>query len=354
MDFKISKQNEEVNISVLLKYITIFPQLSDHQFHYQGQAAGLIEPLDDMVRTYKKACAWWGSEEDRHYRELMSMSAMNYLMVSLFPVACREGSNQDGVTIRNIIASVKYETRHSKFDQENVMELKKKWEVDANIKFIPKGSIQKLGDIIDRLHDAQDWDEVDDTSLDMDIEIGNKLCFVYQPTNMQRLYRKYGPHLVLLDATHKVCKYSLSLFFLVVQTNVNFQIAAIIVLADETSKLLTKALHIIKEWNPDVTPKYAMVDFDSGEILSLETVYPSILIFLCDFHREQSWHRWVNKRNSHVFMIADDVKKRLRRIANSRTVEECKKAVHDFRSWEFFRGQLVNYFNKTWYPELER
>ena len=159
--------------------------------------------------------------------------------------------------------------------------------VDANIKFIPKGYIQKLEDIIDeidKLHDNQDWDDVDDIALDMDLEIETKLCFVYQSTNMQRLYRKYGPHLVLLDATHKVCKYSLPLFFLMVQTNVNIQIAVIIVLEVETGKLLTKALQIIKEWNPAVTPKYAMADFDSGEILSLETIFPSILVFLCDFH----------------------------------------------------------------------
>ena len=95
------------------------------------------------------------------------------------------------------------------------MELKKKWEVDANIKFIPtKGSIQKLEDIIDmidKLQDDQDWDDVDDIAFDMDLENENKLCFVYQSTNLQRLYGKYGPHLVLPDATHNICKYSLPL-----------------------------------------------------------------------------------------------------------------------------------------------
>ena len=45
------------------------------------------------------------------------------------------------------------------------------------------------------------------------------------------------------------------------------------------------------DWNPDVSPKYGMVDFDSGKILSLETIFPGIQVFLCDFHREQSWHR---------------------------------------------------------------
>ena len=117
---------------------------------------------------------------------------------------------------------------------------------------------------------------------------------------------------------------------------------------------MTKALGIIKEWNPDVIPKYAMVDFDSGEILSLEKIFPSILVFLCDFHREQAWNRWVNKRTNNVFMIADDVKRRLRRIANSRTVAECSLAVNDLRTWDHFNTQLANYFNKTWYPEITK
>ena len=86
------------------------------------------------------------------------------------------------------------------------------------------------------------------------------------------VYRKYAPHLVLLDATYKVCKYSLPLFFLVVQTNVNFQIVAVIVVEDESSELLIKALETVKQWNPTITPNYAMVDFDTGEFLALKTL----------------------------------------------------------------------------------
>ena len=52
-----------------------------------------------------------------------------------------------------------------------------------------------------------------------------------------------------------------------------------------------QALRIIIEWNPDVIPKYAMVNFDEGEILSLETLFPGILVFLCDFRRGG----WSNK-----------------------------------------------------------
>ena len=44
-------------------------------------------------------------------------------------------------------------------------------------------------------------------------------------------------------------------------------------------------------WNPDVCPKYTMVDYDNAEIANLEEVFPDIQVFLSDFHRERSWHR---------------------------------------------------------------
>ena len=44
--------------------------------------------------------------------------------------------------------------------------------------------------------------------------------------------------------------------------------------------------------NPKIAPKYGMVDFDTVEISSLENIFPHIRVFLCDSHREQSWHRY--------------------------------------------------------------
>ena len=51
-----------------------------------------------------------------------------------------------------------------------------------------------------------------------------KMIFEYQSHNMKRLYQRYGEHLVLLDATYKTTKYTLPLYFLVVQTNINYQV----------------------------------------------------------------------------------------------------------------------------------
>ena len=51
---------------------------------------------------------------------------------------------------------------------------------------------------------------------------------------------------MLLYATYKTTKYSLQLYFLVVQTNINYQVAAVIVTQEETACMLSKALQIIK------------------------------------------------------------------------------------------------------------
>ena len=36
-----------------------------------------------------------------------------------------------------------------------------------------------------------------------------------------------------------------------------------------------------------------MTDYSEAEILALETCFPSVTVYLCDFHREQAWERWV-------------------------------------------------------------
>ena len=35
-----------------------------------------------------------------------------------------------------------------------------------------------------------------------------------------------------------------------------------------------------------------MFDFASAAIMSLENVFPGIAVYLCDFHRDKTWHRY--------------------------------------------------------------
>ena len=56
----------------------------------------------------------------------------------------------------------------------------------------------------------------------------------------------YGGSLILLDATYKTRKYSLFLFFLDIQTNVNYEVAAAFVTQEETFEILWQVLRVIK------------------------------------------------------------------------------------------------------------
>ena len=77
----------------------------------------------------------------------------------------------------------------------------------------------------------------------------------------------------LLDATYKTTRYALPLFFLVIKTNVDYQVVAAFLIEEEIRENIA-ALTKIKEWNPDFNPLYAMVDCCAEEINAPETLYP--------------------------------------------------------------------------------
>ena len=79
-----------------------------------------------------------------------------------------------------------------------------------------------------------------------------------------------------------------------------------------------------------VSPKNAFVDFGERETTSLEIVLERVKVFLCNFHREQGWHRWISKIENGFSHISDQVKTRLRRIAHSTTQVDCQTAVNGF------------------------
>ena len=36
-----------------------------------------------------------------------------------------------------------------------------------------------------------------------------------------------------------------------------------------------------------------MCDYSEAEIMAMKSTFPSTTVYICDFHREQSWERWV-------------------------------------------------------------
>lgn len=76
-------------------------------------------------------------------------------------------------------------------------------------------------------------------------------------------------------------------------------------------------------------------------------------VFICDFHREQSWTRWVTKLDNGVSSVQSEVLSMLRRCAHANTVYKFHDAViklQDSPVWEY-NTKLNNWFSQTWLPE---
>ena len=98
-----------------------------------------------------------------------------------------------------------------------------------------------------------------------DIRLGKSkrtpLLYVCQNGWQRRLYSRYGKNLTLLDAAYQTTRYALPFFFMVVKTNIDYQIVAIFVTENETEDSIQEALSMIKSWNKDVSPIYGMTDY---------------------------------------------------------------------------------------------
>ena len=87
----------------------------------------------------------------------------------------------------------------------------------------------------------------------------------------------------LLDATYKTTRYALPLFFLVVKTNVDYQVVATFVSESETEDTIIEALRIIKGWNPQWMPSFFMTDYSKEEINAIKKVFGIGSLFILTF-----------------------------------------------------------------------
>lgn len=122
------------------------------------------------------------------------------------------------------------------------------------------------------------------------------ILWIHQTDWQKQLLIKYGNTISLIDATYKTTKYDLALFFICVKTNVGYSVVAEFVIESETAENIAESLTMLKQWNPTWKPQYFMTDYSEAEVAALEIVFPNTTIYLCDFHREQSWDRWVKDR----------------------------------------------------------
>ena len=143
-------------------------------------------------------------------------------------------------------ASVK--NRFSKIDQENVVDNIDQWQSSHPEDFF---YFRPYGEAPQKPTDSEGHSEE---------AVSSNLLFVHQSRWQRRLLQRYGNDICLLDATYKTTRYALPLFFLVVPTNVDYQVVGSFVIQNETSQCIREALQIIQRETTGWNPKYFMTD----------------------------------------------------------------------------------------------
>lgn len=150
--------------------------------------------------------------------------------------------------------------------------------------------------------------------------------------------------------------YALPLFFICVKTNVDYQIVGTFICEQESKQSIQEGITVLRDWNPDWKPSYFMTDFDEKEIHAKEDTFVNCKVYLCDFHREQAWTRWVSKGGVHqVSHVKGEVLARLRRIARASSHLEYKESLNalcESTVWKTCKT-LQTWFSTYWLPHKE-
>ncbi|XP_065641332.1 calcium-responsive transcription factor [Hydra vulgaris] len=244
------------NMIVSRKYVLIIPDITVHRNHLIGNAAGLLQPISDELVIKIGELVKVGVNSVTEMRPHLE----NFVHINFSSRSMPNKSNKRffplDETIRNHMLKARKKMCHSLIDQECLNKKVAEWANNykkAFIKFRPKG---------------------ENNSEDNNQDLQKSLLFIFQDKWQRRLLLRYGNELSFLDATYRTTRYALPLFFLVVKTNVDYQIVAIFVCKNETTEAIKEALIFIKKWNPSFQPKYFMTDYSNEEINSLESVFP--------------------------------------------------------------------------------
>ena len=94
------------------------------------------------------------------------------------------------------------------------------------------------------------------------------------------LSKPVGNQLVLLDATYRVCRYGMPLYFLYVKTNVCYLVVAAFIKNSKQTKDIREVLEMIASWNPGFVSKRTLADFAAYQRNAVKSVWPSCCVNL--------------------------------------------------------------------------
>ncbi|XP_033729820.1 uncharacterized protein LOC117319020 [Pecten maximus] len=317
-----------------LKIYVSVPSVDAHGIHPVGELAGYTIPMDKEVSMKIRSCVDEGVRNVAEMRRHLATFVETELLPQ-YPDIMKTNrrfypTNRD---IRNSIYRCLSETRFSSNDQEDLRMSVEKWK-----------SSQTTDNFFYRPVSSNESDP-------------NSFLFIHQTAWQQSLLLKYGQEICLLDATYNTTVYDLPLFFLCVNTNCGFTIVGSFLVGRESRYNIQEAISIIAGWNPKWKPMHFITDNDQREIGAIENCFPECLVYICDFHREQAWDRWL-KDGKHGIGNEDksDVLSRLRCIANSTSEQEYEENLNQLRESSAYKCNttLSSYLEKTWIAHYKR
>ena len=83
--------------------------------------------------------------------------------------------------------------------------------------------------------------------------------------------------------------------------------------------------------------------------------FADVQIFICDFHHEKAWERWLAGASNGLAVDKHNVLAKLRSVARARTEREYMDKLgelKDSKEWKS-SSNLQNYITKTWLPQYK-
>ena len=125
---KSSELGRSIDDLGTLQYLVIFPNEEGHKFHYTGEAASIIQPIDKRVANYVRVQIREGCKTPKDIQCRVGYFVEENIFVGL---RVKEAQKNKFIPsrkkVRDLILSLRNKTRYSKIDQGNKMKVDEKW-----------------------------------------------------------------------------------------------------------------------------------------------------------------------------------------------------------------------------------
>ena len=347
---ELRKELDNGTPTTQVKYFVSLPTNEAHKNHPTGGEIAFAQKVHPLLVTKISELVSANITDVHEVKKLLKYHTDTQLSKELGfkPQAHDRAFYPNIIDIKNYVYRAKRALELSKMDQENLRLKIKEWEandpestfffrpyvtVEAKSEPPPSAKVPEVEKKTEMKHmkgfqgnsgEDNDWSEVLGSHEQCSL-------YVHQTQWQKKMLERYGNNISLIDATYKTTRYDLALFFICVRTNVGYSVVSEFITQAETAEHISEALQQLRNWNPTWNPRFFMTDYSEAELLALEQSFPSVQIYLCDFHREQAWEWWTT---NHKHGLSCDQKESLlsmlRECANAPPTDDSSGLPHDF------------------------